>query len=155
MRRSRGELGVTKPSLPTAGIASMDHATVCATLLATPFAASLLPLTLQLLPVVSRVAQLILAFHDAEPTPSACHLFETQLQATLRDLGRIIVDWTYNHVEPDDPPPMPNHLRSDGDWYRRGDNSPNRSVATRSGTTPLWRSLSQPITASSGRSPRS
>ena len=39
LRRSRGELGVTKPTLPTTGIASMDHATVTAALLATPFAA--------------------------------------------------------------------------------------------------------------------
>src|SRR4051812_22238326 len=56
MRRSRGELGVTKPTLRTAGIASMDQAAVCATLLATPFADSLGPLTLRLLPVISRAA---------------------------------------------------------------------------------------------------
>ncbi len=92
MRRSCGELGVTKPTLRTAGIAPMDHATVCATLLATPFAASLGPLTLRLLPVISRAAQLIVAFHATEPTPSACHQFETQLQATLRELGRVIVE---------------------------------------------------------------
>lgn len=123
----------------------MDHATVCATLLATPFAASLLPRTGQLLPVISRVAQLIVAFHAAEPTPSACHQFETQPQATLRELGRIIVDWTYNHVEPDDRHLMPDHLRFDGDWYRRRDKSPNRSVATLFGTITLWRYLYRPI----------
>src|SRR3954468_11690752 len=130
MRRSRGELGVTKPSLPTAGIASMDHTTVCATLLATPFAASLLPLTWQLLPVISRVAQLIVAFHAAEPTPSACHQFEAQLQAALRELGRIIVAWTFNHLETDARLLMPDHLRFDGDWYRRCSRTPNRSVAS-------------------------
>jgi hypothetical protein len=123
----------------------MDHATVFATLLATPFAASLLPLTWQLLPVISRVAQLIVAFHAAEPTPSACHQFETQLQATLRELGRIIVEWTYNHLEPDDRHLMPDHLRFDGDWYRRRDKSPNRSVATLFGTITLWRYLYRPI----------
>jgi hypothetical protein len=123
----------------------MDHATVCATLLATPFAASLLPLTWQLLPVISRVAQLIVAFHAAEPTPSTCHQFETQLQATLREPGRIIVDWTHNHVEPDDRRLMPDHLRFDGDWYRRRDKSPNRFVATLFGTITLWRYLYRPI----------
>src|SRR3954469_2382280 len=145
MRRSRGELGVTKPTLFTAGIASMDHATVGVTLLATPFAASLGPLTLRLLPVISRVAQLIVAFRAAEPTPSACHQFEAQLQAALRDLGRIIVEWAYNHVEPDDRLLMPDHLRLDGDWYRRRDKSPNRSVATLFGTITLWRYLYRPI----------
>src|SRR5258705_12587044 len=119
MRRSRGELGVTEPTLPTTGIAPMDHATLIATLLATPFAASLLPLTLRLLPVISQVAQLIVTFRAAEPTPAACHHFETQLQATLRELRRILLEWTYNHLEPDDRRLMPDHLRFDGDWYRR------------------------------------
>jgi hypothetical protein len=145
MRRSRGELGVTKPALLTAGIASMDHATVIATLTATPFAASLVPLTVRLLPVISRVAQLIVAFRAAEPTPSACHLFETRLQATLRELGRILLEWTYNHLEPDDRRLMPDHLRFDGDWYRRRVKTPNRSVATLFGTITLWRYLYQPI----------
>jgi hypothetical protein len=123
----------------------MDHATVCATLLATPFAASLGPLTLRLLPVISRVAQLIVAFRAAEPTPSACHQFEAQLQATLRELGRIIVEWTYNHIEPDDRLLMPDHLRLDGDWYRRCSRTPNRGVATLFGTITLWRYLYRPI----------
>src|SRR3954451_10969130 len=123
----------------------MDHATVTAALLATPFAASLLPLTLEILPVISRVARLIVAFRAAEPTPSACHQFEAQLQAALRDLGRIIVEWAYNHLEPDDRLLMPGHLRLDGDWYRRRDKSPNRSVATLFGTITLWRYLYRPI----------
>jgi hypothetical protein len=145
MRRFLGELEVTQPTLRTTGIASMDHATVFATLLATPFAASLLPLTLRLLPVISQVAQQIVAFRAAEPTPSACHRFETQLQATLRELGRILVEWTYNHLEPDDRQLMPGHLRLDGDWYRRRAKTPNRGVATLFGTITLWRYLYQPI----------
>jgi hypothetical protein len=123
----------------------MDHATVIATLLATPFAASLWPLTLRLLPVISRVAQLIVSFRVTEPTPSACHHFETQLQATLRELGRIIVEWTFNDIEPDDRHLMPDHLRFDGDWYRRRAKTPNRGVATSFGTITLWRYLYQPI----------
>src|SRR3954470_19633740 len=145
MRRFLGELGVTQPTLRTTGIASMDHATVFATLLATPFAASLLPLTLRLLPVIAQVAQQIVAFRAAGPTPSACHRFETQLQATLRELGRIIVEWTYNHLEPDDRHLMPGHLRFDGDCYRRRAKTPNRGGATLFGTIPLWRCLYQPI----------
>lgn len=123
----------------------MDYATLTTTLLATSFATSLLPLTLRLLPVISQAAQLIGAFLAAEPTPSACHHFETQLQATLRELGRIIVEWTYNHIESDDRHLMPNHLRFDGDWYRRRAKTPNRCVATLFGTITLWRYLYQPI----------
>ena len=123
----------------------MDHATVASVLLATPFAASLWPLTLRLLPILTRIAQLIVAFRAAEPTPSAGYDFESQLHATLRDLGRIIVEWTYNHLEPDDRHLMPNHLRFDGDWYRRRAKTPNRAVATLFGTITLWRYLYQPI----------
>lgn len=123
----------------------MDHATVAAALLATPFAAALLPLTLRLLPVISRVGQLVVNFRAAEPTPSACYQFETQLRDALREMGRILVEWTYNHLEPDDRHLMPDHLRFDGDWYRRRDKTPNRSLATLFGTVTLWRYLYQPI----------
>jgi hypothetical protein len=136
---------VTRPSLFFPGIASLDHATVAAALLATPFAAALLPLTLRLLPVISRIGQLVVRFRAAELTPSACHQFETQLHDTLRDLGRILVEWTYNHLEADDRHQMPDHLRFDGDWYRRRDKTPNRRLATRFGTITLWRYLYQPI----------
>jgi hypothetical protein len=138
-------LGVIKPSLFINGIASMDHATVAVALLATPFAAALLPLTLRLLPVIARIGQLIVNFRAAEPTPSACDQFETQLHDMLRELGRILVEWTYNHLEPDDPHAMPGHLHFGGDWYRRRDKTPNRGVATRFGTITLWRYLYQPI----------
>jgi hypothetical protein len=138
-------LEVTKPTLFTTGIASVDHATVIATLLTTPFATSLLPLTLRLLPVVFQVAQLIAGFRAAEPTPSACHHFETRLQAALRELGRIILEWTFNHIEPDDRDLIPDHLRFDGDWYRRRAKTPNRGVSTLFGTITLWRYLYQPI----------
>src|SRR4051794_15095001 len=123
----------------------MDHATVTAALLATPFAASLLPLSLRLLPGITQIARLIVAFRAAELTPSACHHFEAQLQAALRELGRIIVEWTYNDLEPDDRHLMPDHLRFDGDWYRRRAKTPNRSVATLFGIITLWRHLYRPI----------
>jgi hypothetical protein len=123
----------------------MDHATAAAALLATPFAAALWPLTLRLLPVISRVGLLIVNFRAAEPTPSACYQFETELHDTLRELGRALVEWTYNHLEPDDRHLMPDHIRFDGDWYRRRDKTPNRAVATRFGTITLWRYLYQPI----------
>src|SRR5207249_6037461 len=113
MRRRRGGLGVANPARFPAGAASMDHAAAATVLLATPFAASLLPLTLRLLPVISRIAQLIVAFRAAETTPSSCYHFEIQLHAALRDRGRIIVEWTYNHLEPDDHHLMPNPLRFD------------------------------------------
>jgi hypothetical protein len=81
----------------------------------------------------------------ADVTPQTCHQFETQLQVQLRELGRIIVEWTFNHLEPHDRRDMPNQLCFQGVWYRRRFKSPNRTVATLFGTITLWRMLYQPL----------
>jgi hypothetical protein len=64
---------VTKPNPFTKKVASMDHATCATALLATPFAASLLPLTVRLLPVISRIGLLIVQFRQTGPTPQSCY----------------------------------------------------------------------------------
>ena len=97
----------------------MDHATCAAALLATHFATSLLPLTGRLIPVITEVGRLIVRFRRADLTPQACHHFETQLQVQLRKLGLIIVEWTFNHIEPHDRREMPNQMCFQGVWYRR------------------------------------
>ncbi len=124
----------------------MSHVIVADALLATAFASSLLPLTLRLLPVVAEIAQLILHFHSTALTPTAAYDFETKLQALLREMGRIIAEWTYNSLEPEDPHVLPNLLCFDGQWYRRRQKTRRRNlVATLFGTITLWRYLYQPI----------
>ena len=145
MSRPLGDLEVTKPYQLTEEADSMDHATVATALLTTPFAVSLLPLTVRLLPVIAGIGQLIVNFHNTEPTPASSHHFEVQLQESLRELGRILVEWAYNHFEPDDSQLMPGHLHFENVWYRRRGKSPNRKVATLFGTITLWRYLYQPI----------
>jgi hypothetical protein len=81
----------------------MDHAIVATALLAIPFATALFPPTVRLLPVIAEIGQLIVTFHNTEPTPASSHHFEVRLQESLRELGRIIVEWAYNHIESDDP----------------------------------------------------
>ena len=123
----------------------MDHATCFRLLSATHFATSLLPLTVRLIPVLTAIGRLIVGFRRAELTPQVCHQFETQLLAQLRELGRIIVDWTFNHIEPRDRRDMPNQMCFQGVWYRRRSKTPNRTVATLFGTITLWRYLYQPL----------
>jgi hypothetical protein len=105
----------------------------------------LLPLTVRLIPVLTAIGRLIVGFRRAELTPQVCHQFETQLLAQLRDLGRIIVDWTFNHIEPRDRRDMPNQMCFQGVWYRRRSKTANRTVATLFGTITLWRYLYQPL----------
>ena len=123
----------------------MDDATAAVALLATHFATSLFPLTVRLIPVITQIGRLIVRFRRMDLTPQTCHQFETQLQVQLREVGRIIVEWTFNHLEPHDRRDMPNQMCFQGVWYRRRFKSPNRTVATLFGTITLWRMLYQPL----------
>src|SRR5512135_1206373 len=123
----------------------MADATWYAPLLATPFASSWIPLTLRLIPLIAAIAREIQRFRTLEPTPQSTYQFENRLDHLLREMGREIIDWVYNHLEPDDPGLMPIHLHFAGDWYRRRHKTPNRHVATLFGTITLWRFLYQPI----------
>jgi hypothetical protein len=123
----------------------MDHATAVRPLLATPFATSLFPLTLRLIPVLTQIGRLLVRFRRADLTPQACHQFETQLHEQLRELGRIIVEWTFNHLEPHDRRDLPSQICFQGTWYRRRSKTPHRTVATLFGTITLWRMLYQPL----------
>ena len=113
--------------------------------MATHFATSLLPLTARLIPVITELGRLIVPFRRAGPTPRCCHRFEARLQELLRELGRIIVEWALNHLEPHDREDLPAQIESGGTWYRRRSKTPNRSVATVFGTITLWRMLYQDI----------
>src|SRR3954468_4572372 len=145
MSRPLGVLEVVKPYHHTREADSMDHATAVAALLATHFATSLFPLTVRVIPVIAQIGRLIVRFRRADVTPQACYQFETQLQAQLRELGRIIVEWSFNHLEPHDRRDMPGRIGFQGVWYRRRFKSPNRTVATLFGTITLWRMLYQPL----------
>ena len=123
----------------------MDYATCAVLLSATHFATSLLPLTVRLIPVITDVGRLIVRFRGTEPTPQLCHQFETQLRDRLRELGRLIVEWTFNHIEPHDKRDMPKQIYFQGIWYRRRFKTPNRKVATLFGTITVWRMLYQPL----------
>jgi hypothetical protein len=123
----------------------MDHATCTAHLSATHFATSLLPLTARLIPVIAEVGCLIIRFRRTESTPHLCYRFETQLHDRLRELGRLIVEWTFNHIEPHDRADMPKQMCFQGVWYRRRSKTPNREVATLFGTITVWRMLYQPL----------
>jgi hypothetical protein len=123
----------------------MDYATCAAALSATHFATSLLPLTVRLIPVIAEVGRLIVRFRRAKTTPQACHLFETQLHDLLRELGRIIVEWTFNHIEPHDRRDMPKQIYFQGVWYRRRSKTRKSVVSTLFGKITLWRMLYQPL----------
>src|SRR5512143_1122974 len=99
----------------------MADATWYAALLATPFASSLIPLTLRLIPLIAEIAREIQQFRMVEPTPQSTYHFENRLDHLLREMGREIVDWVYNHLEPS-PLKMSFRTRSTGCHNLRGGN---------------------------------
>jgi hypothetical protein len=66
-----------------------------------------------------RVRELVEGFRRGPVSPSSTAQFERDLQKALREMGRLTVAWTYNHVEPADLQTLPPQVRFEGSSYRR------------------------------------
>ena len=75
----------------------MIHLTPTKTLLTTTFES----LVMQLSGLLARGTRLLDRFVHAEPTPETTMAFERELSALLREVGRRIMAWTLNRLEPD------------------------------------------------------
>ena len=129
----------------------MTLSTICPLLLTTPFAASLLELTVELVPLIAKVGRLIVAFRQNTVTPAASYAFERDLQKLLRDLGQVIVRWVYNHLETADLKQAPDLIHYDHHVYRRRPVSPRRGgIATLFGIISLQRIRYEPCDAGIG-----
>jgi len=104
-------------------------------------------LLIQLWPVMLRIARLVAGFRRTTPSPESLFQFETQLQNLLRECGRLIVQWTVNHLEPEDglPQEMPPLFLWEGEYYRRRKKSPLRNLNCLFGPTQLSRFYYQPL----------
>jgi hypothetical protein len=107
-------------------------------------ATTLQPLVVQLSGSWARGAKLIDQFLRQEPTPQQMATFERELSALLREVGRRIVAWVLNHVEPDCPDEAPSRLWFKGQAYRRR-RKHRTSLATLFGPVVVWRRLYEPL----------
>ncbi len=87
-------------------------------------------LVIQLWPVTLRIARLVSGFRGGTLSAEAMFQFESDLQDLLRQAGRLIVQWTVNHLEPDDDlhQEMSSLFLWDGEYYRRRKKSPLRNL---------------------------
>jgi hypothetical protein len=92
-----------------------------------------------LAPGVQRLQQLLRDFSGKPASPQGTFDFEQQLQAGLRELGRVSLEWAYNHVEPSQVDALPAHVEFDGDLYTRMNRKTPQVVATTLGKIRLWR----------------
>ncbi len=118
----------------------MIHTTPTKTLLTTTFA----PLVMQLSSSLARGTRLIDQFVHAEPTPETTMAFERELNELLREVGRRIMDWTLNRLEPEADEEAPSRIAFEGRLYRRRRQHP-RSMGTLFGPVTLRRRLYEPL----------
>jgi hypothetical protein len=121
----------------------MTHSTPPVAAPAIPLSAEHLAALLPLSPLLGQLAQALLDFRSGTLSPAATHHFETQLQGTLRELGRQAMETTLNALEPADAAAVPEELKVGGTRYRRRGKSP-QEVDTTFGRLRLFRWLYEP-----------
>ena len=92
----------------------------------------------------------ILSFLTQPLSPTSLLEFEHRLAASLRELGRELVEVVCNRLEGDAPNSLPSHVRVDGEEYRIIKTKTRQSVDTLFGPITLWRHLYRPVTRDSG-----
>lgn len=102
-------------------------------------------LLIDLCVIVLRIARLTRRFRSGRISPASMFQFEMDLQDLLRELGRRIVQWSVNNLEPKERSKMPGQLRWDGEYYRRNDMSPLRNLNCLFGPIKLLRYCYQPL----------
>jgi hypothetical protein len=90
-------------------------------------------------PIVQRLQQILQGFCSKPVTPQMAFEFEQQVQTELRELGRIGVEWAYNHIEPSQTDALPPHVEFDAGPYTRLNRKTPQDVATSFGKIRLWR----------------
>jgi hypothetical protein len=118
----------------------MIHPTPTKTLLTTTFES----LVMQLSGSLARGTRLIDQFVQAEPTPQSTLAFELELSALLREVGRRIMAWTLNRLEPEADDEAPARVEFEGRLYRRRRQYPH-ALATLFGPVTLRRRLYEPL----------
>jgi hypothetical protein len=78
-------------------------------------------------------------FRRQPVSPAATHAFEERLRQALREVGRTVVQWTYNHLEPPDVQALPTHVRFEAGPYTRLTAKTPQNAWTVFGAIRLWR----------------
>ena len=118
----------------------MIHPTPTKVLLTTTFE----PLVRQLSGSLARGVRLIDQFVYDELTPQKMMTFERDLSLLLSDVGRRIMAWVLNRLEPQTDEETPPRMQFEGHLYRRRQKYP-RTVATLFGPVEVWRRLYEPL----------
>jgi hypothetical protein len=103
-----------------------------------------LPLSDLLAGALQRLLQVVEEFRQVPVSPAGTHQFETRLQDEVRALGRQLVQWTYNHLEPADPQALCRHVCFEASAYTRLRGKTAQQAWTLFGPIRLWRAGYRP-----------
>lgn len=90
-------------------------------------------------PALARLRKLFQDFAAEPVNAQAAFEMERQIQTELRELGRVGVEWVFNHVEPNHGDDLPRHVEFEADVYTRTKRKTPQVVATLFGKIQLWR----------------
>jgi hypothetical protein len=134
---------------PQAKERHVDHSTLLFPVLATliserlapskPVASALPNIESVLEPAFQSLCQLANNFLGQPVNPSATHQYEQQVQERLREVGRLLVQSTYNQIEAAKVSELPKHVQFQGTLYTRLNRKTPENVSTFFGQIRLWR----------------
>ena len=90
-------------------------------------------------PPLQRVRKLLEEFASQPVSPGAAFALEQQVQAELREVGRVGVEWAYNQVEPNRVDALPPQVHFEAGRYTRLNRKTPQDVATLFGKIRVWR----------------
>jgi hypothetical protein len=90
-------------------------------------------------PALQHLLQLLREFGSKPVSPQAAFDLEQQVEAQLRELGRVGVEWALNRVEPRQAEALPQHVEFEAAPYTRVNHKTPQEVATTFGKIVLWR----------------
>jgi hypothetical protein len=88
---------------------------------------------------LQQLRELVQSLREQPVSPQAACLFEQQLHGELRELGRRVIQWAFNHLEPADVSALPKHVSCEACPYTRLQQKTPTTVATTCGSIRLWR----------------
>ena len=94
-----------------------------------------------------KITAAVIAFLSQGVSPQTTFEFEKQLERLLREIGRRILEFVFNHLEPEGPKSLPKHFGYQQQEYsRKEEKSNNRGgIGTCFGTVPLRRFSCEPL----------
>jgi hypothetical protein len=90
-------------------------------------------------PCLDRLDKLFQDYRAKPVSPQSSFDFEQEMQAELRELGRVGAEWAYNHAEPTRSDALPSHVEFEAGQYTRINRETPQVVATVFGKIRLWR----------------